>query len=168
MRVARLVLSVLAFALLGAGATKEVPRAYNAYRAGQLRGRHVYDERADPRALSLAALAEAKREDRRVLVVMGGNWCPWCLALDDLMTEDDEIRSFVGAHFVLLKLDVDTSEALDDAWGKPSKRGVPVLIFLEPNGKVVHVEGSVGLEAFGGRLLEHDRAKLLEVLRRWS
>ena len=139
------------------------------YLAGQrlrsLHGHRVYDEKADAGALLQAALERAKAEQKRVLVVLGGNWCDWCLALDDLMKSDPEISSYVAAHFVVLKLDNAAAEALDEAWGQPTQLGVPVLVFLDGAGKVLRVQETVSLEAFGGRLFTHDRQRVLDVLR---
>jgi hypothetical protein len=147
---------------------KLAPRVYNDRRRRALAGRRVYDESADANALVVAALARASQEHKRVLAVLGGNWCQWCLALDDLMTTDDEIRSFVDAHFVLVHLDSEGAARLDAAWGSPTRLGVPALVFLDPGGAVLHVQDSVTLEAFGGRILKHDRARVLATLRAWA
>ena len=42
-----------------------------------------------------AALEEAKRQDKLLLVVFGADWCPWCRALD-IMIPSDEIMGFKG------------------------------------------------------------------------
>ena len=39
----------------------------------------LYDESADAKQQIAAALAKAKRENRRVLIQWGGNWCSWCI-----------------------------------------------------------------------------------------
>jgi len=150
---------------------KVAPRVYNDRRRRALAGRRVYDEKADARALVADALARAGREHKRALVILGGNWCQWCLALDDLMTTDDEIRSVTNERFVTVHLDSEAAAPLDEAWGWPSRLGVPTLIFLEPNGPngtVVHIQDSVTLEAYGGRVLKHDRARVLAALRAWA
>jgi hypothetical protein len=148
---------------------KIAPRVYNDRRRRSLMGRHVYDERADVGALLKDALDRAGRDHKRVLAIVGGNWCQWCLALDDLMTADDEIRTLVADRFVAVHLDSAAADRLDEAWGSPIDRlGVPLLVFLDPNGTVLHVQGSVPLEAFGGRVLRHDRGRVLAVLRAWA
>jgi thiol:disulfide interchange protein len=144
------------------------PRLYNARRLRSFHGRRVYDEKADTGVLYQAALAQARAQHRRVLVVLGGNWCQWCLALDDLMSKDEEIHRYLSEHFVLVKLDNAAAEALDEAWGTPTKEGVPVLVFLDADGKVAHVQESISLEAFGGRILAHDRDRVLQVLQQWG
>jgi thiol:disulfide interchange protein len=163
-------LGVVALLLLGgaAAAWKIVPARYNASRLAAWKGRRIYDEKADPAAQVQAALARAGAEHKRVLVIFGGNWCQWCLALDDLINTDPEIHQLAEEHFVVVHVDSANAEALDQAWGKPIDLGVPVLVFLDPSGKVVHVQESISLEAFGGRLLLHDRDRVLATLRKWG
>jgi hypothetical protein len=144
------------------------PRYYNRMRVSQLQGRQVYDEHADTQALFNAGLAQANREHKRVLVIMGGNWCQWCLALDDLMHRNERLHGYLTQHYVLVKLDSAAAHGLDEAWGQPSHNGVPVLIFLDDKGVVRHVQESVSLELWGGKILGHDAERVLDVLKRWS
>jgi thiol:disulfide interchange protein len=165
----RLVFAVAVCAALGlVGAYKLGPRYYNRYRLHQLQGRQVYDVHADAPALFAAGLAQAKREHKRLLVVLGGNWCQWCLALDDLMHRDAELSEYVSSHFVVLKLDSQAAHALDDAWGHPTRQGVPVMIFVDDTGALKHVQETVSLELWKGKLLGHDPGRIMRVLKSWS
>jgi len=151
---------------LAAFGLKAAPRVYNARKLERLSGRRVYEEHADAAALLGAAQERARREKKQLLVILGGNWCQWCLALDDLITSDQEIRTVLRERFVLLELDGDAAIALDEAWGKPTRLGVPVMVFLDQAGQVARVQDSVSLEAFGGRILLHDRARVLGALQK--
>lgn len=144
------------------------PRVYNRYRLHQLQGRHVYAEREDAKLAFDAGLARANREHKQLLVILGGNWCQWCLALDDLMHQDPGLRSYLETHFVVLKLDSAAAKVLDDAWGKPSRLGVPVLIFVDATGAVRHIQESISLELWHGRLLGHDPHRVLTLLQHWT
>lgn len=150
------------------GAYKLGPRAYNWVRWRELRGRTVYDLSVEPSSAVQTALGQAQRDGRKVLVVLGGNWCQWCLALDDLMGSNEEIRDHLGKHFVVVKLDSAKAKQLDEAWGKPTRHGVPVLVFLDANGKPQHIQETVSLERWQGRILLHDPERVLSVLRQWT
>jgi thiol:disulfide interchange protein len=166
---ARLLLAAVLLGALGlAGAYKLGPRMYNRARLQQLQGRKIYDEHLDTRAAFDAALARANRENKRLLVILGGNWCQWCLALDDLMHTDQALRAEVAAHFIVLKLDSQAASKLDEGWGRPSRNGVPVLIFVDKTGALKHAQETVSLELWHGRLLGHDAGRVLSVLRRWA
>lgn len=164
----RALLAAALTASLGAGAFKLGPKLYNQQKLERIANRRVYDEKADANALFAAAKDRASREHKRMLVILGGNWCQWCLALDDLLSQDSEIRGYLEQRFVVLKLDGDAAAELDEAWGRPTRLGVPVLVFLEADGKLAHVQDSASLEVFGGRLLLHDRTRILEVLGKYE
>jgi len=144
------------------------PKVYNKYRLGQLQGRDVYDEKLDAKAAFATELARANQEHKRLLVVIGGDWCQWCLALDDLMHEDSAVRDYVAAHFIVLKLDSQVAKPLDDAWGRPTTNGVPVLVFIDDKGAVKHVQETTTLELWRGRILGHDPRRVLDLLQHWS
>lgn len=155
-------------ALALVGAIKFGPRMYNRHRLAQLQGRQVYDEKLDARAAFDEALARANREHKHVLVIFGGNWCQWCLSLDDLLHEDASLRDYIAAHYVVLKVDSQAGKALDEAWGFPTRRGVPVLVFVDDKGALKHVQETISLELWNGKILGHDPHRVLGVLQHWS
>jgi thiol:disulfide interchange protein len=137
-------------------------------RLHELSGRVVYDQELDPASALAAAQAQARSDGRNVLVVLGGNWCQWCLALDDLMRTNPEIRALLSRNYVVVKLDSARAKAFDEAWGKPTRLGVPVLVFLDAEGKPKHVQETGSLERWAGRILAHDPDRVLWVLKRWA
>src|SRR5690242_15686933 len=58
----------------------------------------IYDEKADGSAAIRAALASAKRENRRVLIQWGGNWCPWCHRLFNQFKADRELAKILSSE----------------------------------------------------------------------
>jgi len=165
----KLVFAAAVFAALALLASYKLgPRYYNQHRFERLQGRKVYDEKLDARAAFGAGLAQANREHKRLLVMLGGNWCKWCLALDDLMREDRELREYLARHYVVLKLDSAAAKLLDEAWGKPSRHGVPVLILIDGKGAPREVQETGALELWRGRILGHDPRRVLSLLQRWN
>jgi thiol:disulfide interchange protein len=150
------------------GAYKLGPRTYNWLRLRQLQGHEVYDLSLDPERTLGAAEVKAQRDGRKIMVVLGGNWCQWCLSLDDLMRTHEEIRAHLDKHFVVIKLDSAKAKVLDEQWGKPTRFGVPVLVFLDANGNLKHVQETGSLERWAGRILAHDPERVLTVLKRQS
>ena len=53
----------------------------------------VYDTEADAAADIAAAVERAKKEHKRVLVVYGGNWCGWCVKLDEFFKKDRNLAA---------------------------------------------------------------------------
>lgn len=144
------------------------PPAFNWVRLRQLQGHDVYDLSLDPLKTLEAAQVRAQREGRKVMVVLGGNWCRWCLSLDDLMRTHDEVRAQLDRHFVVVKLDSAKAKVLDERWGNPTRLGVPVLVFLDADGKLRHVQETGSLERWAGRILAHDPDRVLNVLKAQS
>ena len=83
----------------------------------------IYDESADARAQIAAALAKAKKENRRVLIQWGANWCHWCHLLhdgfksrdkvgqNDFTKRPENIASKLRAEYDLVLVDVERLRA---------------------------------------------------------
>lgn len=124
----------------------------------------VYDENADAKKVVADAVAKAKKEKKRVLVTLGGNWCGWCRALDRTFRRDEKVAAEIGKSYVPVKVDVGRmTKNLDlaESWGADPKKGVPLLVVLDGNGKAVKVQETGSLEAGKG----HDPAKVLAFLK---
>ncbi len=103
-----------------------------------------YDPAVDGWKQVQAAASEAATDGKRVLVVVGGNWCPWCRALDRLMTEDAALRSEVAAHYELVHLNYSKENKNPEAMarlGNPDKLGFPSFVVLSPQLTVLHTPG---------------------------
>jgi thiol:disulfide interchange protein len=102
--------------------------------------RHVYSESADPRADISAALAEAGREHKRVLLDFGGDWCGDCLVLDYYLHQEPNADLLAG-RFVLVHVWISNMDAnLDVAsrYGVPIAKGVPALAVLDASGATLY------------------------------
>ena len=105
-----------------------------------------YDEKADAKAVDAsvdAAFARAAKSGKRVLLDLGGNWCPWCRILAGVM-ELPEVKPFIAAHYEVVSIDVSSINGKTDrnlqilARFKTAKvDGYPWLIVAQPDGKVL-------------------------------
>lgn len=152
------VLAALLLALVPATASQEPAQK------GATPARQVYDEAADSAADVKAALARATKENRRVLVVWGANWCGWCVKLADVFKKNPEIASKLQYEYDVVKVDVgqfDKHMDLAASFGADFKStGIPFLTVLAADGKVLANQETGALEL--GK--EHDPAKVLEFL----
>ena len=124
----------------------------------------VYDEKADARADIAAALARAQRDNRRVLVQWGANWCGWCKKLHALCSENAEVRQELLYEFDVVRVDVgqfDKNMDIAAGYGAALKdTGIPYLTVLAADGKVLVNQDTGSLEAGPN----HDPAKVLAFL----
>ncbi|MCB2203719.1 thioredoxin family protein [bacterium] len=127
----------------------------------------LYDPEADAMAQVDEAVHRAEREQKHVLIQVGGNWCSWCRKLDRTMSANRVIDSLLQTDYVLLRVNyskenrnMDVMERL--AW--PQRFGFPVLVVLDGEGTRLHTQDSGLLEKNGG----HDPEAVARFLKLWS
>ena len=100
-----------------------------------------YDEKANADAAVNAAFARAKKDGKRVLIDLGGNWCTDCIVLANVL-ELPEVKSFVDAHFEFVSVDVgrfDKNLQVPKRFGIVKRlEGVPSLLIADPDGSLVN------------------------------
>ncbi len=86
-----------------------------------------------------AALQIARKEDKRVLLVFGANWCFDCHVLDAAF-QSARIAPLIQPYFVTVKVNIgDGDKNLDLAkeYDTPVEKGVPALAVLDSNGRLL-------------------------------
>ena len=128
----------------------------------------IYDPAADGKQQIAAALESAKRENRRVLVMFGGNWCGWCQRLHALFKENKQIAKALLYEYDLVLVDIgrfDKQMDIPTGYGINLKKGgVPLLTVLDADGKVLVNQESGALEEGD----HHNPEKVLAFLNRWK
>ena len=127
----------------------------------------VYDEKADAMSQIDQALEEARESGRFVICQVGGNWCPWCLRFAKFITEDEEIANVVKENFVYIHVNTSKANKNEEALrrlGNPGRFGYPVLVILDDEGRVMHIQNSSYLEE--GNSYNHK--KVLEFFLNWT
>ncbi|MGA7675120.1 MAG: thioredoxin family protein [Rhizomicrobium sp.] len=113
--------------------------------------RTPYDANADASAALDAAFARARKNGKRVLIDMGGNWCGDCIVLANLM-QLPEMKPFLAAHFEIVKVDIgryDKNLQIPARFGVTDRLksgGVPSVIIAEPDGSFVNRNDISALE----------------------
>jgi thiol:disulfide interchange protein len=128
--------------------------------------KHLYSETADPNADIAAALKQARKEHKRVILDFGGDWCGDCQVLDIYFHQDPNLdlleKHFVIAHVWIGHMDRNLDIAA--RYGVPIHTGVPALAVLTPTGKVLYAQ-STG-EFRDMRHMESE--SVTEFLNRWK
>ena len=106
-----------------------------------------YDENENAKEKIDTAIKQAQKENKHVLIQMGGNWCKWCLRFDEFVKNNNEISKVLEENYIVLhinhnKKDIETLERLEH----PERFGFPVIIILDENGKRLHTQNSYYLE----------------------
>ena len=153
MKTSTVILGLLALPIVMAGAeAANAPRMSIATTADlPVVERVPYDENANAGAAVDAAFARAKKNGKRVLIDMGGNWCGDCIVLANLM-QLPELKRFMGAHFEIVSVDIGRYNKNMDipqrfgAADRVKSGGVPSIIIAEPDGTFVNKGDMSALE----------------------
>ena len=130
----------------------------------------IYDTKADGEKQIEEALEVAKKENKRVLVKFGANWCVWCHRLHGVFKKDRAVAAALNQHYVLVLIDVDTvdgqkhNEKVDAKYGTPTERGLPVLVVVDADGKQLTTQPTDAFEVGD----HHDPQKVLAFLKQWG
>lgn len=125
----------------------------------------IYDPGADMKAQIAAAVQRAGAEERNILLLFGGNWCPWCHRLHGLFAADAAVKKVLAERYIVLLVDVGEKP------GQPLNQdlvelyrvkgfGYPALAVLDKQGKLLCAQSTGVLEKDKG----HDPAKVLAFL----
>jgi protein disulfide-isomerase len=99
-----------------------------------------YDEKADAHQQITAAIAEASKAHRNVILVFGANWCPDCRALDAQMHKE-ELAALIATNYEVVKVDIgrhSKNQDIAEKYHVPLKHGIPALAVLDPDGKLLY------------------------------
>jgi thioredoxin-related protein len=126
----------------------------------------IYDPAADMKSLIAATVKTAGLENKNILLMFGGNWCPWCHRLHALFAADGQINKILAEHYILLLVDVGEKPS------QPLNRDLvdlyrikdflyPALAVLDKTGRLLCTQSTGVLEKDKG----HDPVKVLAFLR---
>lgn len=103
-------------------------------------------------------LAEARRSNRPILVDVYTNWCGWCRRMDREVYARADVRDYLSANYVTIKLNAEsnlrgTYEGRDQSMRSIASRfgvrGYPTTLFLRPGAEhIVTVPGYVSADRF--------------------
>ncbi|MGX6648567.1 thioredoxin family protein [Maricaulaceae bacterium MS644] len=98
-----------------------------------------YDEDLDVPAALDAAFARAAKQETRVLVVMGGAWCPDCRVLDAMMGAD-AVAPVLAERFETVKFSIGRYDRNLDSvkrLGAMPLTGAPAVLVFTAKGEAV-------------------------------
>ena len=129
----------------------------------------VYDESIDPFEQIDKAVAKAQQDGKFVICQLGGNWCPWCIRFAKFITEDEEINKMVNDNFVYIHVNFksrndELSQRVSKRLGYAGRFGFPVLVILNPDGTVMHIQNSAYLEEGQG----YSKKKVVDFFKQWT
>lgn len=127
----------------------------------------IYNPNADAKLEIENAIKQAKKENKHVLVQVGGNWCPWCVKLHNYFQTEVVVKEVLSNNYIVVKVNYSKEnknlEALK-VLENPQRFGFPVLVILNSNGQRIHTQDSGLLESGDG----YDPKKVIGFLKNWT
>ncbi|MDB6018161.1 MAG: thiol:disulfide interchange protein precursor [Pedosphaera sp.] len=125
----------------------------------------LYDETADGSKQIVDALAQAKKENKRVLLQFGANWCGWCHKLHKTMETDAAVAEKLKSDYVVVLVDVNKEHNRKIIEGyHATGTGIPVIVVLDADGKQLTTKDTNQLEEGD----HHNPKKILDFLNEWA
>ena len=130
----------------------------------------VYNEAINPLEQIDQAVAQAQAEGKYVICQVGGNWCPWCLRFADFITNDSTINAVIEQNFVFIHVNYhprkagEVGKALMKRLNNAGRFGFPVLVVLDEQGNIIHIQDSGYLEEDES----YNAQKVLTFFQQWT
>jgi thioredoxin-related protein len=128
----------------------------------------LYNPAADASADIAAAVKNAAKENKFVLLQGGGNWCSWCIEFARFCKADPQLDSAINSSFVWYHLNFskeNENKPVFAKYGYPQRFGFPVFIVLNAKGERIHTQNSEYLE--DGKK-SYNKDKVLSFFLQWS
>jgi thioredoxin-related protein len=124
-----------------------------------------FDPKANPVLDLKKAVTAAKKENKRIILDVGGEWCIWCHRIDQFIEENTDIYKFMHNNFVVLKINYSEENKNEKFLAPyPKVKGFPHFFVLEKNGKLLYSQDTGLLEK--GK--SYDNEKMMDFLKKWA
>ncbi|HET9913328.1 MAG TPA: thioredoxin family protein [Anaerolineales bacterium] len=107
----------------------------------------VYDPARNPAEDLKQAIALAQKENKRIILELGGDWCIWCKYMDDFYAAHTDILQYRAENYVLVKVNVSDENMNEEFLSQyPPAGGYPHIYILDGDGTFLHSQDTVELE----------------------
>jgi thiol:disulfide interchange protein len=127
---------------------------------------NIYDPARDPADDLEQAILKAQKENKRIMLELGGDWCIWCKYMDDFYATHAEILQVRADNYVLVKVNVSEENSNDDFLAEfPAPGGYPHIYILDSDGTLLHSQDTVELEDGGSSYVPE---VFMAFLKKWA
>lgn len=124
-----------------------------------------FDRNRDASADLQAALAEAHRTGRRVLVDVGGAWCMYCAQMDAFFQSHPDVLALRDQKFITVRVFYGEGQKNEKALaGLPPPEGIPHFYVLGDDGKLLRSQHVIELRESG----DYSAGKMKQFLEEWG
>lgn len=108
---------------------------------------NIYSLSSDPAQDLQKTIIVARKENKRILLEIGGDWCIWCRIMDDFYKTHNDLLKLREDKYVLLKVNYSSENKNQTFLSQyPSIPGFPHIFILESDGSFLHSQNTSDLE----------------------
>jgi len=105
------------------------------------------------------------RNNKRIILDVGGEWCIWCHRLDKFFDDNADIKKFMDENFIVVKVNFSPDNKNENFLSNyPKIPGYPHLFVLDKDGKFLHSQDTGKLEAGKG----YSKDSVMTFLNKWT
>ncbi|QVL30941.1 thioredoxin family protein [Telmatocola sphagniphila] len=124
-----------------------------------------YDEMRNPAKDLEDTIQRAKKENKRILVQVGGDWCPWCKILTAFLEKTPALNKVLTDNFLLMKVTWTEEQHNEEFLSKyPAIKGYPHIYVLDTDGKLLKSKNTDELEKGSS----YSEEAILKFLTEWT
>ncbi|MGB5989976.1 MAG: thioredoxin family protein [Marinifilaceae bacterium] len=124
----------------------------------------IYRTKADARKDIAGALVNAKLKGKNVMLMFGGNWCPWCELFRETCLGDPKLAMLLENNYERVYVGARENKDVLIEYGSPNRFGYPAFVVLNSEGKLIHIQDSALLEEGEG----YSKKKIITFFERWT
>jgi thiol:disulfide interchange protein len=107
----------------------------------------IYDPARNPAEDLNQAVLIAQKQNKRIILELGGDWCIWCKYMDKFYATHSAILQFRADHYVLVKVNVSDENMNKGFLSQfPMAAGYPHIYILDRDGTLLHSQNTEELE----------------------
>jgi thiol:disulfide interchange protein len=126
---------------------------------------HSFDPKRNAESDIQAAIAEAQRTGKRILLDIGGDWCQYCHQMDDFFRLHPDLLQLRDSNFLTVAIYYGDDNKNKQALSRYSKLlGIPHFFVLEKDGTLLYSQHVLDLREGGS----YDANKMKRFLLAWA
>lgn len=108
---------------------------------------NIYDPVRNPADDLQQAVVLAQKENKNIMLELGGDWCIWCRYMDEFYASHADVLQYRADHYVLVKVNVSGENSNDNFLSQyPAAAGYPHIYILDRDGGFLHSQNTADLE----------------------
>mgnify|MGYP001262290471 CR=1 FL=1 len=109
--------------------------------------REKFDPKRDPKLDLQNALSKAQKENKRIILDVGGEWCGWCKKMEYYLMKNSKLEKLRDKNYVWVRINMSEENENKEFLSKyPQIQGYPHLFVLEKDGSLLHSQDTAELE----------------------